>query len=160
MTSNRPTLAELGSMRADEVAKLPADMLALLVEDVAKLLASAKAYDEKISAALHIKYGALAQQARSAEGKDTGRVRLTYANEVVVADQPKNVTYDQATLARAVAVIRDEWKEDPEDYVQIKYSVPEGRYQAWPQSIKRIFDPARVVKAGKPSYEIIITEHT
>lgn len=158
MLSNLPTLAEIGGMNAYEVAKLPASVLALLVEDVAKKTAEAKALDDKLSSALHIKYGSLAQQARSAESKDTGRVRLTFADEVVVADQPKNVTYDQASLSRAVALIRDEWKEDPEDYVQVKYSVPEARYQAWPPAIRRVFDAARVVKAGKPSYEIIVTE--
>jgi hypothetical protein len=153
--SNRVTLAELPDLATEEVARLPVNQLQTLVEDVAVLLSRAKSYDEKISTALDLRFSEQAKAARTAAGKDTGRVRLTDDEFEIVADSPKAVIWDQGTLSKIAAVIRDEWHENPTDYLTIKYGVAESKFNAWPPALQKAFEPARTVKTGKPSYEIV-----
>jgi hypothetical protein len=154
--SNRVTLAELQELATEEVARLSVDKLQTLVEDVAVLLNRAKSLDEKISTALDLRFSEQAKAARAAAGKDTGRVRLVDDDFEIVADSPKAVIWDQGTLSKIAAVIRDEWHENPADYLTIKYIVAETRYNSWPSALQKAFEPARTVKAGKPSYEIVV----
>jgi hypothetical protein len=70
-----------------------------------------------------------------------------------MADQPKRVEWDQQALAIVVARIRDAG-DDPAEYVMTRLEVSERAYTAWPQRIRAIFEPARTVKLGKPSYSI------
>ena len=71
----------------------------------------------------------------------------------IIADLPKRTEWAQARLAEAVATLR-EWGEDPADYVAIEMSVPESRYAAWPPRIRALFEPARTVGSGRPSYTL------
>ena len=66
---------------------------------------------------------------------------------------PKNVSWDSAKLADAVATIKG-WGEDPAEYVDTKISVRESAYNAWPSAIRDLFEPARTVKTGKAKFEI------
>jgi hypothetical protein len=154
MTAKRTTLAELQELATDEVAKLPVGHLYALVEDVAVLMARAKSLDDKISTALDLRFSERAKAARAAAGKDTGRVRVMDNEFEIVADSPRAVTWDQITLSKIAAVIRDEWHENPTDYLTIKYGIAESKFNAWPSTLQKAFEPARTVRAGKPSYEI------
>jgi ribosomal silencing factor RsfS len=149
------TLAELQELKADEVAKLPVHQLQTLVEDVAILLKRAKSLDEKLSTALDLRFSEPAKAARSAAGKDTGRIRLVDNAFEIVADSPKVVVWQQDALSEIAAVIRDKWNENPTDYLTIKYGVSESKFNAWPPALQQAFAAARTVKVGKPSYEII-----
>ncbi|GGC63840.1 hypothetical protein GCM10011504_47560 [Siccirubricoccus deserti] len=151
--SNRTTLAQLRGMDAERAARLPVDQLALLLEEVGELKADTKGLADLLHDALHTRFGSAAAAARRAEGKDTGRVRLAEDGFEVVADLPKRVEWDQPRLAVAVATIRG-WGEDPADYVAIESRVPESRFLAWPPRIRAVFEPARTVAAGRPSYTL------
>ena len=153
MTTNRITLAELRAMDAQQLAILPIDQLALLADDVTALKADAKTLGDKMSAILHARFGDQAAVTRRMEGKDTGRVRLLVDGFEVVADLPKRTEWGQAQLRDAVATLRG-WGEDPADYVAIEMSVPESRYAAWPPRIRALFEPARTVGTGRPSYTL------
>lgn len=151
--SNRTTLAQMREMDTGQIAQLPIDHLVLLADDVAALKAEAKQIGDKFAAALHARFGDQAAVTRRREGKDTGRVRLVTDGVEVVADLPKRTEWDQPRLAEAVATLRG-WGEDPADYVAIEMSVPESRYAAWPPRIRALFEPARTVGAGRPSYTL------
>ncbi len=56
-------------------------------------------------------------------------------------------------LAVAVATIVA-WGEDPADYVTTEIRVPESRFTAWPPRIRAVFEPARTVATGRPSYSL------
>jgi hypothetical protein len=120
-------------------------------------LADAKGFladvEAKVGAALDYKFGQEARGLRLAQGKDTGRVRLDDGDFVIMADQPKRVEWDQQELAAVIARIRDAG-DDPAEYVKTRLEVSERAYTAWPQRIRAIFEPARTVKLGKPSYSI------
>lgn len=153
MLTNRTTLAQLREMDTGRIAQLPTDHLALLAEDVSELKADARRVSDKLAAALDMRFGAAATAARRGEGKDTGRVRLCVEGIEITADLPKKVDWDQAKLSEAVSVLRS-WGEDPADYVTTEMSVPESRYAAWPPRIHTLFEPARTVAAGRPTYTI------
>lgn len=153
MTSNRTTLADLRSMDVSQLAALPIGHLALLADDVATLKVDAKTLGDKLTTALHSRFGAQAAVTRRIEGKDTGRVRFQVDSFEVVADLPKRTDWDQARLRDSVAVLRG-WGEDPADYVAVEMSVPESRYAAWPPRIRTLFEPARTVGTGRPTYTL------
>ena len=157
MSSNRTTLAQLREMDAQQLSALPIDNLALLADDIATLRADGKTLGDKLATALHSRFGDQAAVTRRMEGKDTGRVRFQVGDFEVVADLPKRTEWDQAQLRDAVAVLRG-WGEDPADYVAIEMSVPESRYAAWPPRIRTLFEPARTVGAGRPTYTLRSTE--
>lgn len=151
--TNRTTLAQLREMDAAQAARLPVDHLALLLEEVGALKADAKHLADLLHDALHARYGASAAAARRAEGKDTGRVRIADEAFEVVADLPKKAAWDPPKLAAAVATIVA-WGEDPADYVTTEIRVPESRFTAWPPRIRAVFEPARTVATGRPSYTL------
>jgi hypothetical protein len=151
--TNRTTLAQLREMDAAQAATLPVDHLALLLDDVGALKADAKHLGDLLNDALHARYGGPAAAARRAEGKDTGRIRIADEGFAVIADLPKKATWDQPKLAEAVATIVA-WGEDPADYVATEIRVPESRFTAWPPHIRGVFEPARTVATGRPSYTL------
>lgn len=152
--SNRVTLARLPEMGKAEVSALPLDQIEMLLEDVSDLKAQAKKYDAILSDELSRRFEASASGKRNEAGKDTGTVRFVADGYTVIADLPKKVEWDQPKLSAAVAVIRDEWKEDPSEYVEVKYGVSETKFNAWPKVIQKVFLDARTVGAGKATYKL------
>ncbi len=150
---NRTTLAQLRAMTPSDAAQLPLDHLAMLADDVAALKADAKRLGDLLGDALHVRFGEAAATARRTDGKDTGRVRLEQDGFEILADLAKRVDWHQAKLAEAVATLRA-WGEDPNDYVATELRVPEARFAAWPPRIRALFEPARTVATGRPSYTL------
>ena len=150
---NRTTLATLRRMLPAQVASLPAADLAALLDEVAELKADGKQLSDLLHEGLDRRFGEAATAARRAEGKDTGRVRLEADGVEVVADLPKRVEWNQARLAEAVQTLR-EWGEDPADYVGTELTVTEARFAAWPPRIRSLFEPARTLRPGRPTYAL------
>ena len=65
----------------------------------------------------------------------------------VVVNISKRVIWDHAQLGALVERIRAAG-DDPAEYVDIALKVPERKYAAWPEAIRRSFEPARTVRAG------------
>ena len=151
--SNRYTLAQLREMTADQVSILAVDHLAMLLEDVAELKADAKRLDDLLNIGLALGFGQRAADVRKASGKDTGTISMAADGFVVRADSPKKVEWDQAKLREAEATIQG-WGENPDQYITYVLSVPESRYNAWPDSIRSVFEPARTVSVGRHSFKI------
>ena len=76
-------------MDVPQIARLPVDQLAALAEDVDEMKAEAKRLGDLMSLALHQRFGDAAATLRRAEGKDTGRVRITENGCEVIADTAK-----------------------------------------------------------------------
>lgn len=72
----------------------------------------------------------------------------------IIADLPKRPAWDQKQLAAIVQRIRSAG-DDPSDYVETTYKVPENRFKSWPGTIRRTFEPARTVKAGKAAFKLM-----
>lgn len=151
--TNRCTLAQLRDMTVEQAASLPIDQIAALLEDVATEKAAVKHLDDILSGALNHRYSERASQMRQAKGTNTGTVSIDDGEFVIRADLPKKVEWDAKLLDEAVEAIRA-WGEDPTEYVSIEVKVAESRYNAWPTPIRSMFEPARTVGAGRPTYKI------
>lgn len=151
--SNRPTIAQAVQMSVTEVASLPTSILALLLEDVAEMKTAHQRADSHLFAALSHRFADRSAEARKAKGTDTGTVRFTDDDCVVIADLPKRVTWDGAGLTQVSAQLQ-EMGEPVADYIQTKMDVAEKAYVGWPSSLKKMFDPHRTVGVGKASFKI------
>jgi hypothetical protein len=147
------TLEQLRAWPPGKVAAQPIEVLSALADSLAEMKAFIADAEARLNAGLDVRFGERARQLRAADGKDSGRVRLGDGLFVVVADTPKRVDWDQDKLAAIVARIR-QVGDDPADYVRSTYEVSERVYTAWPSAIRRLFEPARTVRLGKPRYAI------
>jgi len=157
VTTNRPQLETIRNLLIGEVAQLPAEHLALLQEDATAALDASKKAKDWIEAAIVLRFSEPAQALRREAGKDTGTVRFEQDGVTIVADLPKRVDWDQALIADLVERIRA-GGDDPGQYVEIAIKVPERKYTAWPDHIRRQFEPARTVRTGKPSISLHLGE--
>jgi hypothetical protein len=151
--SNRPRLDDISAMPVGEIAKLPADQLALLQDDAAAALEAAKHFKDWIDGAIALRYAEQAARLRQQHGKDTGTVRFEDGDVTVVAELPKKVDWDQVALGQLVERIKA-GGDDPREYVDITFKVPERKYAAWPSHIRSSFETARTVRTGAPSFRL------
>ena len=143
--SNRTTLDQLDHMPIGDIAKLPVDHLAMLIDDVQSLKARAKQLDDWLNGALSIRYK------DALDGTGTRHVEDDGFD--VSINIPKKPECDQAELRQALEQIRA-WGEDPAEYVKTEHKVSEAAYKAWPSAIRKVFEPARTVKAEKPTFTL------
>ena len=74
-------------------------------------------------------------------------MRFDDGDFTVIADLPKRVEWDQGQLAAMVARIRAAG-DDPAQYVDVTYRVPERKYAAWPEAIRKGFEPLLLIPIG------------
>jgi hypothetical protein len=151
---NCPQLQDLPDLPPQEIAALPADVLAILQHESETALKQTKAAKARLDGGLVLKYGEEAAEARREAGKDTGTVRFEDGDITVVADVPKRVDWDQAQLAAMVERIRAAG-DDPTEYVETSFKVAERTYVAWPRAIREGFEPARTVRPGQLTIQLL-----
>lgn len=152
--SNAPTVDDLAGLPLPEIARLPIDLLASLQRDADERLTQSKFLKARLDGALEIRFGARAAEVRRGQAKDTGTVRFPEGEFIIVADLAKRVDWDQDRLATVVERIRSAG-EDPAEYVDVAFKVPERKYAAWPDAIRTTFEPARTVRPGTLKIEIL-----
>ena len=148
---------ELIDLPAGELAEVPVELLADLQGALDQAARQLKAATARFNAALEHRYADRAAEARRDAGKDTGTVRLADGAFTIIADLPKRVEWDQDRLAAMAERIRAAG-DDPAQYVDIAFKVPERKYAAWPDAIRAGFEPARTVKVGTLKVEIVPQE--
>lgn len=153
--ANHVRLEDLDRMAIGEIAALPPEDLALMQDEAATAFEEAKRLKEWLDSAIALRFAEQATAARRAEGKDTGTVRFDDGAVTIVADLPKKVEWDQDALAAVVERIRTAG-DDPADYVETTFKVPERRYGAWPPAIREAFEPARTVRAGRETFRLTL----
>ena len=157
LAKNAPRVDDLTSMPPQEIAALPVELLAILQREIDETLKRVKAAKARFDGALTIRYAARATEERLAADKDTGTVRFDDGDFTIVADLPKRVGWDQNRLAEMVERIRAAG-DDPAEYVDITFKVPERKYSAWPEGIRKGFEPARIVRPGNLKIELVSQE--
>ena len=144
-------------MPVGEIAALPTQQLALLQEDAEAALKDAKTLKDWLDGAIGLRFAEKAQGLRRDAGKDTGTVRLVEDGVTVVAYLPKRVEWDQAQLGALVECILIEG-DDPDDYIDMAFKVPERKFAAWPAYLRERFEPARTVRTGKPVFKLSLAQ--
>ncbi len=142
---------------AGELAELSSESLFKLKNDAADLQAAAKAIVEHVDRALDLRYAQRAHQLRLAAGKDTGVVHFEDGQVRITADLPKKVEWDQAKLNDITRRIAANG-EDPTEYVEISYRISETKFNAWYETLKSAFAPARTLKTGKPGFRLALIQ--
>ncbi|HEV7455288.1 MAG TPA: hypothetical protein VGN96_00815 [Roseococcus sp.] len=152
---NCPTLDSLRHLPVGDIIALPAEHLALLQAEAREAVEAAKRMQDWIEAAIALRYEQRAIGARAAAGKDTGTVRFDDGEVEVTAELPKRVDWDQRRLADLAAQIRA-GGEDPGEYLEVSFKVPERAYVAWPERIRQAFEPARTVRTGRQTFRLTL----
>ena len=146
---------QLMATPASQLAEGDATALFQLKSRAAERLQAAKAEIDHIDHAIDLKYAEQAKQLRLAQGKDSGVVHFDDGEVRITAELPKKVEWDQAKLADLVTRITAAG-ENPAQYVEISYRVSETKFNAWPESLRSQFTPARTLKVGKPAYRLAL----
>lgn len=156
MTRNLPTL--------EQIAGDPALAFDISIEGVAALLEEcdqqsklAAAAKKALNGSIEGRYANAIGAAYDAQSKDFGTVRVSDGAYEIVADRAKKVEWDQAALAAAgdkIAAAGD----DPHEYLDVSYGVSERKYTAWPEHIRKVFEPARTVRPGAMSIKLVLKE--
>ena len=154
---NTHGIDELINLPVGEIALLPVDLLAAMQREIDAAAKQMKAVTARFNTALEVRFATRAAEVRSASGKDTGTVRFDEGDFTIVADLPKRVDWDQTRLATLAEQIRT-GGEDPGEYVEISFKVPERAYVAWPEAIRQGFEPARTVKTGTLKIDLLPQE--
>ncbi|MDR4125531.1 hypothetical protein [Yanghanlia caeni] len=136
----------------DEWMRAPLSRLVARIAELAAVDQVLRMERRELEDIVHERLGTIAQAQRTAAGKQTGTVRFDADGYTVIADLPKRTEYDQKKLAAAIEALK-KWGENPADYVSFEIKVSEAKYQAWPPAVRALFEPARTVKTGKPSYQ-------
>jgi hypothetical protein len=151
--ANTPALADLDRLAIGDIAVLPPDVLLDLQATAHAETARVKKLRDRLEAGIAQRYEAAAIAERAAQGKTSGTVRIEDDGIVVIADLPKKVTWDQDHLATMAARIQAAG-DDPAEYLELSYRVPERRYSAWPETMRDGFAAARSETTGKPVFRL------
>ena len=154
---NQLTPHQVLAMPAGDLALQTSESLFQLKNDAADLQALAKAVVDHLDRALDLKYSKQAHVMRMAAGKDTGVVHFDDGHVQVTADLPKKVEWDQKKLADLVRRMTANG-DNPAEYVEISYRVSETKFNAWPETLKSAFAPARTLKTGKPGFRLALLQ--
>ena len=154
---NQLTPHQVLAMPAGDLALQTSESLFQLKNDAADLQALAKAVVDHLDRALDLKYSKQAHAIRLAAGKDTGVVHFEDGHVQVTADLPKKVEWDQKKLADLVRRMTANG-DNPAEYVEISYRVSETKFNAWPETLKSAFAPARTLKTGKPGFRLALLQ--
>ena len=154
---NRPIPEQILSTPVGDLALQSSELLYQFKNDAADLLALAKATVDHLDRALDLKYAKRAHELRLAAGKDTGVVHFDDGQVQVTADLPKKVEWDQKKLADLVRRMTANG-DNPAEYVEISYRVSETKFNAWPETLKSAFAPARTLKTGKPGFRLALLQ--
>jgi hypothetical protein len=127
-------------------AALSIDSLAMLQGDIVTMADRAKAAKAALSQAVLLKTQIPIDQPG------------TFNEGAVKVEVKKNVSWDQGEMRNAQGVLRDEWGEDPSEYIDAKLSVSESSWKAWPAKIQKLFIAARTVRPSSPVVTIKQTE--
>ena len=152
---NSQILSQVSAMPATQLSEASPDLLQKALIAAMTEVTQAKKQLEHIEHAIDMRYAQRAKSLRLAQGKDTGVVHFDDGNVRVTADLPKKVEWDQRQLHELILRIASSG-DNPAEFIETSYRVSETKYQAWQESLRSQFTPARTVKVGKATYRLAL----
>ena len=137
------TQARLARVSTGEIAQLSA-----LLDIVASRIKSAQG---EILKTYTSRYAEQAKAQLLTQGKDTGTTHLIDSDYDISVEIGKTVTWDTKGLTDLVTKIEASG-DDPREFIEVKYSVSEAKYKAWPQSLRAPFEQLRTVSPKAPKF--------
>lgn len=151
------SLEQAQAMSIGELAGVTASELMRVQTEAANYLRNAKDLKDWIDGAIAMKYEPKVSELRTQLGKDTGTVHFEDDGVRITSDLPKKPVWDQAQLseiAQRIAASGD----NPAEFLDITYKVAERKYTAWPENLRTVFEPARTLKTGKPTFRLSLSQ--
>ncbi len=119
-----------------------------LLEERAAAIAAIKEAEDRLELIDNAIYAEV-----QAKVKPLGSTTLEYAGARITVTIPSRVKWDQDTLRDIEGKIKGSG-DDPTQYIDYKLNVKESSYKAWPESMRKVFEPARTVEPGKRKIEV------
>ena len=133
------------------IRDLPLDNVADLQRFIADAKSELATLTNRVQTGMELRYGEQAKAQLLADGKDTGTTHIQDADFDITVEIGKEAKYDPKGLAELVAKI-EATGSDPREYVEIKYSVSEAKFKAWPQTLRAPFEALRTVTPKAPKF--------
>ena len=147
----RMPLEEFVKLSVWQVALLPVADLCSISSDAAAH--HSRVYAERLREALEFKYAEAIARHKERIGAGDVHFTLFDRGHKVSVTLPQIVTWDQAKRRVLESTLSD-CGHNPEEYMTISYTVPPRTYEALPAQTRALFDTARKVTAGPPSFLI------
>jgi len=138
-------------LSAQVIRDLPLENVAALQRFLAEAKSELSTLATMVQAGLELRYAEQAKAQLLADGKDTGTVHLADAGFDITVEIGKEAKYEPKGLAELVAKIQAAGGE-PREYVEVKYSVSEAKFKAWPQTLRAPFEALRTVTPKAPKF--------
>ena len=153
MNLDKINLNDVPNIPIGTLSKLAPEQLLCLQEQALQHLQKAKMLKDWLDNSIALKYRDVASNIRRLDSKDTGTVHFTDGDFKVTSVLTKKVEWNQDRLKDVVSAIRKHG-DNPDEYVESSYKISETKYTAWPEHIKNMFKPARLLKTGAESCKI------
>ena len=145
------TVLKLDSITLAQLATVPISGVADLIGILDGLSSRIKTAQTAVQQTLTARYSEQAKAQLLADGKDTGTTHILDGDIDVGVEIAKETKYEPKGLTELVAKIKANGG-DPSEYVEIKYSVLESKFKAWPKTIRAPFEALRTVKPKAPKF--------
>lgn len=146
---------QLEDLTRERIKALPKPALQELSVLLAEMDLCLRHAREQLTTALDDLYGDAARAQLLDAGKDTGTTHLTDGDLAITVEIKKSVSWDQDELAAIAQRIASNG-DDPAEYIDVKYSVSERKFAAWPETLRRPFEAARTLKPAKPAFRLAL----
>jgi len=138
-------------LSAPVIRDLPLENVAALQRFIAEAKSELATLAAMVQTGLEMRYGEQARAQLLAQGQDTGTTHIPDGDFDIAVEIGKDVKWDAQGLAELVAKI-EATGGDPREYVEIKYSVSEAKFKAWPQTLRAPFEALRTVTPKAPKF--------
>jgi uncharacterized protein YdaL len=147
--NNILTIESARNMPIGELSELEISKLVLLQKDTIANFEKAKRLKEWLDSAISLKYQNRVADLRQNQNKAT--IHFNDGNFKISSTISKKVDWDQLKLKEIVSQIKESG-DNPFEYVSISYQVSESKFNAWPEYIKKLFHPARILNTSKEAF--------
>jgi len=138
-------------LSAQVIRDLPLEHVAALQRFIAEAKSELGTLAGMVQNGLDLRYADAAKAQLLTQGKDTGTVHLADDGYDIAVEVSKDVKWEPKGLTELVAQIQAAGG-DPREYVEVRYSVSEAKFKAWPQTLKAPFEALRTVTPKAPKF--------
>ncbi len=150
MSSDLRTILD---MRICDLSAKSGEELLKLVDSAEAQLVETQKIRDWLESAIAYKYVYKATSIRSELQQEFGFIYFEDGAVKVTYEIPKAITWDQKKLADIAETIRRQG-EDPEEYMEVQYTVLDACFDQWSEVIKDAFRPALSIEQGTSSYRL------
>ena len=138
-------------LSAQVIRDLPLENVAALQRFIAEAKSELTTLAAMVQTGLEMRYADAAKAQLLAKGQDTGTTHIQDDGFDITVEIGKDVKWEPKGLTELVAKI-EATGGDPREYVEIKYSVSEAKFKAWPQTLRAPFEALRTVTPKAPKF--------